>query len=203
MSYCTVRKKRWFCVSRKGEKGGGSWHRLQGDMHMVTVCRNALVGTGWSNSCLVCTNRLRNHCSLLVGYVVISGSNGFLALNGCLLATCRWHAHASFPGPSPLHHLGSNLQVKLTFLAYDVHVTCYLESNNICACAVHESHQPVNVLCIVNDSLVVTVTVVCLHSRDDIRASKLWRLHSLILQFWISTSLTYNIVAALKPGTRS
>ena len=39
-------------------------------MHMVAVvavCRNALVGTGWSNSCLVCTNRLRKHCSHLVG----------------------------------------------------------------------------------------------------------------------------------------
>ena len=60
---------RWFCVSRKGGTGGGGWGHPQGDLHMlavVAVCRNALVGTGWSNSCLVCTNRLRKHCSHLV-----------------------------------------------------------------------------------------------------------------------------------------
>ena len=55
----------------------------QGDLHMVAVVavlavsRNALVGTGWSNSCLVCTNRLRKHCSHLVES---------LYPNGCLLA---------------------------------------------------------------------------------------------------------------------
>jgi len=36
----------------------------KGDMHMVAavaICRNALVGTGWSNSCLVYPNRLWKH----------------------------------------------------------------------------------------------------------------------------------------------
>ena len=37
---------------------------------VVAVCRNVLVGTGWSNSCLVCTNRLRKHCCHLVGSAV-------------------------------------------------------------------------------------------------------------------------------------
>ena len=75
---------RWFCVSRKGGTGGGGW----GDLHMVAVvavCRNALVGTGWSNSCLVCTNRLRKHCSHLVGSSFLA-VKAALALNGCLLA---------------------------------------------------------------------------------------------------------------------
>ena len=57
---------------RTGERvgQGGGWDYPQGDMHMlavVAVCRNALVGTGWSNSCLACTNRLRKHYSHLVG----------------------------------------------------------------------------------------------------------------------------------------
>ena len=52
---------------------------------VVTVRRNALVGTGWSNSCLVCTNRLRKHCSHLVGSSFLA-VRAFLALNGCLLA---------------------------------------------------------------------------------------------------------------------
>ena len=79
---------RWFCVSRKGETGGGGWGHPQGDLHMlavVAVCRNALVGTGWSNSCLVCTNRLRKHCSHLVGSS-FQAVKAFPALNGCLLA---------------------------------------------------------------------------------------------------------------------
>ena len=57
-------------------------------MHMVAVvavCRNALVGTGWSNSCLVCTNRLRKHCSHLVGSSFLT-VKAVLALNACLLA---------------------------------------------------------------------------------------------------------------------
>ena len=76
---CAVRRKdslcalaRWFCVSRKG-----GWGHPQGDLHMlavVAVCRNALVGTGWSNSCLVCTNRLRKYCSHLVGSSFLAGS---------------------------------------------------------------------------------------------------------------------------------
>ena len=52
---------------------------------VVAVCRNALVGTGWSNSCLVCTNRLRKPCSYLVGSAFLAVKT-FSALNGCLLA---------------------------------------------------------------------------------------------------------------------
>jgi len=69
-------------------QGGGGWGHLQGDLQMlavVAVCRNDLVGTGWSNSCLVCTNRLRKHCSHLVGSSILA-VKGFSALNGCLLA---------------------------------------------------------------------------------------------------------------------
>ena len=78
----------WFYISRKGGTGGGGWGHPQGDMHMVAVvavCRNALVGTGWSNSCLVCTNRLRKHCSHLVGSSFLT-VKAVLALNACLLA---------------------------------------------------------------------------------------------------------------------
>ena len=52
---------------------------------VVAVCRNALVGTGWSNSCLVHTNGLRKHCSHLVGSSFLA-VKAFLAVNGCLLA---------------------------------------------------------------------------------------------------------------------
>ena len=51
----------------------------------MAVSRNALVGTGWSNSSLVCTNRLRKHCSHLVGSSFLA-VKAFSALNGCLLA---------------------------------------------------------------------------------------------------------------------
>ena len=63
----------------------GGWGHPQGDLHMlavVAVCRNALVGTGWSNSCLVCTNRLRKHCSHLVGSSFLA-VKVFSALNVC------------------------------------------------------------------------------------------------------------------------
>ena len=85
-SLCAL--SRWFCVSRKGGTGGGGWEYPQDDLHMVAVvavCRNALVGTGWSNSCLVCTNRLRKHCSHLVKSSFLA-VKAFSALNGCLLA---------------------------------------------------------------------------------------------------------------------
>ena len=78
---------RWFCISRKGGTGGGAWGHPQGDLHMVAVvavCRNALGGTGWSNSCLACTNRLKKHCSHLVESSFL-GVKAFLSLNGCLL----------------------------------------------------------------------------------------------------------------------
>ena len=49
---------------------------------VVAVCRNALVSTGWSNSCLVCTNRPRKHSSHLVGSSFLA-VKAVLALNGC------------------------------------------------------------------------------------------------------------------------
>ena len=75
-------------LSRKDGTGGGGWGHPQGDLHMlavVAVCRNALVGTRWSNSCLVRTNGLRKHCSHLVGSSFLA-VKAFLAVNGCLLA---------------------------------------------------------------------------------------------------------------------
>jgi len=72
-----------FCVSRKV----GVWGHLQGDMHMVAVvvvCRNALVGTGWSNSCFGCANGLRKHCSHLVGSSFLA-SKAIWPLSGCLV----------------------------------------------------------------------------------------------------------------------
>ena len=90
IAQCTEKivSARWFCISRKGGTGGGGWGYPQGDLHMVAVvavCRNALVGTGWSNSCLVCTNRLRKHCSHIVESSFLA-VKAFSALNGCLLA---------------------------------------------------------------------------------------------------------------------
>ena len=41
----------------------GEWGHLQGDLHMLAVmavCRNALVGTGWSDFCLVAQIGLEN-----------------------------------------------------------------------------------------------------------------------------------------------
>ena len=75
-------------MSRKGGTGGGGWGHPQGDMHMVAVvavCRNTLVGTVWSNSCHICTNRLRKHCSHLLGTSFLA-VKAVLAENGCLLA---------------------------------------------------------------------------------------------------------------------
>ena len=70
-----------FCVSRNGETGEGGRGHPQGIMHMMAVvagCRNALVGTGWSNSHLGWTNgllkMLLSHCR---GF--ISGSEGNLS----------------------------------------------------------------------------------------------------------------------------
>ena len=81
---------------RKGAPAG--WGHLQGDMYMVAVvavCRNALFGTGWSNSCLVCTNRLQKHCSHLVGSSFLAVKT-VLALNGCLLAENADYKQSTF-----------------------------------------------------------------------------------------------------------
>ena len=55
-----------FCASKKGGIGGGGRVSARGAVHMAAVlagCRKALVGTGWTISHLVSTNRLRNHSS--------------------------------------------------------------------------------------------------------------------------------------------
>ena len=51
----------------------------------MTGCRNVMVGTGWSYSCLGHTNGLRKRYSHLAGasFLVVKA---IWALNGCLLA---------------------------------------------------------------------------------------------------------------------
>ena len=59
-----------FCASKKGGIGGGGCVSARGAVHMAAAlagCRKALVGTGWTISHLVSTNRLRNHSPPLVG----------------------------------------------------------------------------------------------------------------------------------------
>ena len=62
-----------------------------GDIHVVAVVavfRNALTGTGWSNSCLVCTNTIRKHYSHLV-----RSSNTTLTLKCPCMLPAGGHAH--------------------------------------------------------------------------------------------------------------
>ena len=57
-----------FCTSKKG--GGGHAGIFKNAVHMAAAladCRMALVGTGWTTSHPVSTNRCRNHSSPLVG----------------------------------------------------------------------------------------------------------------------------------------
>ena len=71
-------------MNRKSGTGGDGWGHPQGAVHMVAVvavCRNTLVGTGWSNSYLACTNRLRKHYYHLVGSSFLA-VKAVLALNG-------------------------------------------------------------------------------------------------------------------------
>ena len=59
---------RWFCVSRKGGKGGGGWDHSQGAVHMVAVrlgLEKAVIGTGRATPCPDCMDRLRKHYSHL------------------------------------------------------------------------------------------------------------------------------------------
>ena len=59
-----------FCASKKSGIGGGGQVSARGAVHMAAAlvgCRKALVGTGWTISHLVSTNRLRNHSPPLVG----------------------------------------------------------------------------------------------------------------------------------------
>ena len=62
-----------------------------GDIHVVAVVavfRNALTGTGWYNSCLVCTNTIRKHYSHLV-----RSSNTTLTLKCPCMLPAGGHAH--------------------------------------------------------------------------------------------------------------
>ena len=59
-----------FCASKKGGIRGGGRVPAWSNMHITATLasyRIALVGTGWTISHLVSTNRLRNHSSPLVG----------------------------------------------------------------------------------------------------------------------------------------
>ena len=70
LSVGAIRFEDRFCASKKGRIGGGGQVSAQGAVHMAAAlagCRKALVGTGWTISHLVSTNRLRNHSPLLVG----------------------------------------------------------------------------------------------------------------------------------------
>ena len=52
-----------------GGIGGGGWVSARGAVHMAAAlagCRKALVGTGWTISHFVSTNRLRNYSPPLV-----------------------------------------------------------------------------------------------------------------------------------------
>ena len=52
-----------FCISRKGGTGGGVWVHPRGTNSAAMSglsFRNTLVGTGWTISLILCTNRLEN-----------------------------------------------------------------------------------------------------------------------------------------------
>ena len=56
----------WFCISRKGGRGGGGWGHPQGAVHMVAArlgFEKAMVGTGRATPCPDCMDRLRKHYS--------------------------------------------------------------------------------------------------------------------------------------------
>ena len=69
----------------QGEVGGVT-HRVTCTWWLLwlSVEMPWLALAGWSNSCLVCTNRLRKHCSHLVMSSFLA-VKAFSALNGCLL----------------------------------------------------------------------------------------------------------------------
>ena len=70
LSVGSIRFEDRFCTSKKGGIGGGEQVSARGTVHMAAAlagCRKALVGTGWTISHLVSTNRLRNHSPPLVG----------------------------------------------------------------------------------------------------------------------------------------
>ena len=57
-------------MSKKGGTRGGVWYHSQDGIYIVGVvvgCRNSLVGTVWANSCLHCTNVVKESFTHLVG----------------------------------------------------------------------------------------------------------------------------------------
>ena len=84
LSVGTICFKDRFCASKKGGIGGGGRVSAWGAVHMAAAlagCRKALVGTGWTISHLVGTNRLRNHSSCRG---TISGLVGSIQSGGAL-----------------------------------------------------------------------------------------------------------------------
>ena len=68
-----------FCASKKCGIGEGGRVSAWGAVHMLAAlagCRKALVGTGWTISHFVSTNRLRNHSPPLVGAPFLGGAWG-------------------------------------------------------------------------------------------------------------------------------
>ena len=64
LSIDKVRFEDRFCGSKKGRIEGDGWTYSRHAMHIVAAladCRMALIGTGWTISYLVSTNRYRNH----------------------------------------------------------------------------------------------------------------------------------------------
>ena len=54
-------------MSKKGGTRGGVWYTRRMTVRIVVGCINGLAGTGWANSCLVCTNVVRESFTHLVG----------------------------------------------------------------------------------------------------------------------------------------
>ena len=77
-----------FCVSRKDGTGGGGWGHLQDAVYMAGArlgYKRAMVGIGWANSCLGCTDGLRKCYSQLVGASFLARKMVW-AINRSLLA---------------------------------------------------------------------------------------------------------------------
>ena len=69
----TVHRKGGLCglvcriyINKNGGTGGGGWVHPQNAMYTWQLIYKAMVGTGWTNSCLGCTEGLRKCYSYLV-----------------------------------------------------------------------------------------------------------------------------------------
>ena len=68
MSYCAVCRNDSLCISKKGGTGVDGWGHPQGVVHMAAArlgCEEALVGSGWANSCPGCMKGLENATLIL------------------------------------------------------------------------------------------------------------------------------------------